>query len=39
MKKKIERKGLKEIVGGGEPLPEGWGICIVNNEHIPNTLR
>ncbi|AQX09651.1 MULTISPECIES: hypothetical protein [Elizabethkingia] len=33
--KKIERKALKEIVGGGEPLPEGWGICIVKGEHIP----
>ncbi|MET7035873.1 hypothetical protein [Elizabethkingia miricola] len=32
--KKIERKVLKEIIGGGEPLPEGWGICIVNDEHI-----
>ncbi|GJN58177.1 hypothetical protein ELAN_17320 [Elizabethkingia anophelis] len=33
--KKIERKELKEIIGGGEPLPEGWGICIVKGEHIP----
>ncbi|AQX06714.1 hypothetical protein BAX97_03770 [Elizabethkingia meningoseptica] len=32
--KKIERKVLKSIAGG-DPLPEGWGICIVDGEYIP----
>jgi len=22
-------------IAGGDPLPEGWGICIVDGEYIP----
>ncbi|MCL1666750.1 hypothetical protein M2T82_01610 [Elizabethkingia ursingii] len=33
--KKLVRKNLKEIIGGTDPLPEGWGICIIDGEYIP----
>ncbi|MEL5903722.1 bacteriocin-like protein [Elizabethkingia anophelis] len=32
--KKIKRAELKAIIGGGEPLPDGWGVCFVNGETV-----
>ncbi|MDV2448884.1 hypothetical protein CMU93_15390 [Elizabethkingia anophelis] len=32
--KKIKRAELKAIIGGGEPLPDGWGVCFVNGEPV-----
>lgn len=32
--KKIKRTELKAITGGGEPLPEGWGVCFVDGEPV-----
>ena len=33
--KKIKRTELKAIIGGGEPLPDGWGVCYIKGEQVP----
>jgi len=32
--KKIKRTELKAITGGGEYLPEGWGVCFIDGEPV-----